>query len=52
MRVSTKNEVVRREWLANTHALVAAGNGRRARTLLTRPGPALGAAALTGKARR
>jgi hypothetical protein len=31
---------------------VAAGNGRREPTLLIRPGPALDAAALTGKARR
>ena len=40
------------EWLANTPALVAAGGGRRERTLLIRPGPALDAAVLIGKARR
>jgi hypothetical protein len=52
VRASTKNETVQREWLGNTRAPDAAGNGRRELTLLIRPGPALDAAALTGKARR
>jgi hypothetical protein len=38
VRASTKNEAVLREWLANTPARVAAGNGRRELTLLIRPG--------------
>jgi hypothetical protein len=52
VRASSKNEAVLREWLANTPVPVAAGDGRRALTLLIRPGPALDAEALTGKARR
>ena len=50
--VQASTKAVRREWLANTPVPGAAGDGRRGLTLLIRPGPALDAGALTGKARR